>query len=103
MEIDRREGSIVSAKFPAPVSQGPLGAMWLVEMTATEALSQDDGRPAPPSREAQGLAERRPGPLRVHGHNQYGEHAHGVFLDQIYVGGGAYRHRDGLTAAGPPA
>ncbi len=30
LEVVARPGSIVSAQFPAPVSQGPLGAMWLV-------------------------------------------------------------------------
>ena len=31
MKVIARPGSIVSASFPAPVGQGPIGAMWLVE------------------------------------------------------------------------
>ena len=40
VEVISTPGSIVAAQFPAPVSQGPLGTMWLVEVTATEALSK---------------------------------------------------------------
>jgi len=40
MKVIARPGSIVSATFPAPVGQGPIGAMWLVETTVTEVLSK---------------------------------------------------------------
>ena len=101
MEIVAREGSIVSARFPAPVSQGPLGAMWLVENVATAALSRlmatsDDAYRARRKSSPNG----GPDFWGLFGNNQYGEHFHGFMLDMIYVGGGAYAHRDGLSPQG---
>jgi N-methylhydantoinase B len=95
-----RPGSIVSAKFPAPVSQGPLGAMWLVETVATAALSRLVATDKDYVREAQSSANGGPDLYAFFGHNQYGEHFHGALLDMIYVGGGAYSHRDGLSPQG---
>jgi N-methylhydantoinase B len=100
IEIVARQGSIVSAKFPAPVSQGPLGAMWLVENTATTALSKLVATRESYIREAQASPNGGPDFWALFGHNQYGEHFHGHMLDLIYVGGGAYTHRDGLAPQG---
>ena len=100
VKVIAREGSIVSAKFPAPVSQGPLGAMWLVEMTAIAALSKMVSTTAKTMREAQASPNGGPDFLGLFGLNQYGEPNHGVLLDMIYVGGGAYQHRDGLSPQG---
>jgi N-methylhydantoinase B len=100
MEIVAREGSIVSARFPAPVSQGPLGAMWLVENVATAALSKLMATSDKYIREAQSSPNGGPDFWGFFGINQYGEHYHGLTLDMIYVGGGAYVHRDGLAPQG---
>src|SRR3954470_10704388 len=100
MEIVAREGSIVSAKFPAPVSQGPLGAMWLVENVATAALSKLMATSEAYIAEAQSSPNGGPDFWALFGNNQYGEHFHGFMLDMIYVGGGAYSNRDGLSPQG---
>jgi N-methylhydantoinase B len=100
IEVVAREGSIVSARFPAPVSQGPLGAMWLVETVATNALSKMVATSPKYLREAQSSPNGGPDGLGMHGLNQYGEPAHNSFLDMIYAGGGAYAHRDGLSPQG---
>ena len=100
IEVVAREGSIVSARFPAPVSQGPLGAMWLVETVATAALSKLVATSPKYLAEAQASPNGGPDGLGMHGRNQYGEPAHNSFLDMIYAGGGAYQHRDGLSPQG---
>lgn len=100
MKLVSRPGSIVSARFPAPVSQGPLGAMWLVETVATAALSRLAATDKDYIHEAQASPNGGPDLYAFFGHNQYGEHFHGALLDMIYVGGGAYSHRDGLTPQG---
>jgi N-methylhydantoinase B len=100
MKVIAREGSIVSARFPAPVSQGPLGAMWLVEMVVTEALSLMMSTHPKYIAEAQAAPNGGPDGFSVHGINQHGEQTHGSFLDQIYVGGGAYFDHDGLSPQG---
>ena len=100
IEVVAREGSIVCAKFPAPVSQGPLGAMWLVETVATNALSKLVATSPKYLAEAQASPNGGPDGLGMHGRNQYGEPAHNSFLDMIYAGGGAYAHRDGLSPQG---
>jgi N-methylhydantoinase B len=51
-------------------------------------------------REAQASPAGGPDLFNVSGLNQYGEQAGAVFLDQTMTGGGAYAHRDGLTAQG---
>ena len=100
IEVIAREGSIVSARFPAPVSQGPLGAMWLVESVATAALSKLVATSDKYRIEGQAAPNGGPDNLGLHGLNQFGEPTHGTFLDMIYVGGGAYAHRDGLSPQG---
>lgn len=100
VEIESREGSVVSARFPAPVSQGPLGAMWLVETVATNALSKLVSTTEGYMAEAQASPNGGPDHLGLHGLNQHGEFFHSSILDMIYVGGGAYAHRDGLSPQG---
>ena len=100
VEIESREGSVVSARFPAPVSQGPLGAMWLVETVATAALSKLAASTEAFLAEAQAAPNGGPDHLGLHGLNQHGEFFHSSILDMIYVGGGAYAHRDGLSPQG---
>ena len=100
VEIRSRKGSIVDAQYPAPVSQGPLGAMWLTEIVSTEALSKLVSTSDTLAREAQAAPAGAPDLFNVAGLNQYGEPAAAVFLDQTMTGGGAYAHRDGLTVQG---
>ena len=100
IEVIAHPGSIVSAEFPAPVSQGPLGTMWLIEVTATEALSKLMATDLAAMRESQAAPASGPDLFNVSGRNQYGEPTGGVFLDQTMTGGGAYRHRDGITVQG---
>ena len=88
------------ANFPAACSQGPLGAMWLVENVVTTALSKLVATDKSYIREAQASPNGGPDYLGLHGKNQYGEPFHGAILDMIYVGGGAYSHRDGLSPQG---
>ncbi len=100
MKVIAREGSIVSAKFPAPVGQGPIGAMWLVETTVTEVLSKLVASSRKYIGEAQAAPNGGPDTFNLQGQNQYGEPNRGASLDQVYVGGGAYSHRDGLSPQG---
>lgn len=100
MKVIARPGSIVSATFPAPVGQGPIGAMWLVETTITEALSKLVATSPDLIREAQASPNGGPDPIGFEGVNQYGEVMRGGNFDMVYVGGGAYSHRDGLSPQG---
>jgi N-methylhydantoinase B len=100
VEVIAPPGLVCSAEWPAPVSQGPLGAMWLTEVTATEALSKLVASSPEFMREAQAAPAGGPDLFNVSGRNQYGEPAGGVMLDQLMTGGGAYAHRDGLSAQG---
>lgn len=93
-------GLICSAQWPAPVSQGPLGAMWLTEVTATEVLSKLVSTSRSFLGEAQAAPAGGPDIFNIDGPNQYGEPASGVMLDQTTTGGGAYAHRDGLSPQG---
>ena len=100
MKVVTRPGSIVSARFPAPVSQGPLGAMWLVEMVVTDTMSLLAATSAKYLKEAQASPNGGPDGFQVHGINQFGERTAGAMLDMIYVGGGAYPDHDGLSPQG---
>ena len=100
LKVIARPGSIVSATFPAPVGQGPIGAMWLVETTVVEALSKLVSTSPTLIREAQASPNGGPDPIGFEGGNQYGEISRGGNFDMVYVGGGAYSHRDGLSPQG---
>lgn len=100
IEVIAPPGLICSAEWPAPVSQGPLGAMWLTETTATEVLSKLVSTSPGHIVEAQAAPSGGPDIFTVDGLNQHGEPATGVMLDQTMSGGGAYAHRDGLSPQG---
>jgi N-methylhydantoinase B len=100
IEVIAPPGLICSAQWPAPVSQGPLGAMWLTETTAVEVVSKLMSTAPKLMREAQASPSAGPDIFNIHGRNQYGEPATGVMLDQTMTGGGAYMHRDGLSPQG---
>lgn len=93
-------GLIVSAQWPAPVSQGPLGVMWLTELTSVEVISKLVATSPDYIGEAQAAPSGGPDVFNIHGRNQHGEPATGVMLDQTMTGGGAYAHRDGLSPQG---
>ncbi|HST39407.1 MAG TPA: hydantoinase B/oxoprolinase family protein, partial [Conexibacter sp.] len=93
IEVIAPPGLICSAEWPAPVSQGPLGAMWLTETTATEVLSKLVSTSPDHIVEAQASPSGGPDIFTVDGLNQHGEPATGVMLDQTMSGGGAYAHR----------
>lgn len=100
LKIESREGSIVSCRFPAPCSQGPLGAMWLVEVTTTEAISKLMATHPEFIAEAQSAPASGPDLFHIHGKNQYGEPATAPILEVMLSGGGAYTHRDGINVSG---
>jgi N-methylhydantoinase B len=100
IEVIAPPGLIVSAQWPAPVSQGPLGAMWLAETTSIEVLSKLASTSGDYMGEAQASPAGGPDIFTVDGLNQHGEPATGVVLDQTMTGGGAYVHRDGLSPQG---
>jgi len=100
VEVIAQEGSIVSCSFPAPCSQGPLGAMWLVEVTTTEAISKLMATHPDYVREAQAAPASGPDLFHIHGKNQYGEPATAPILEVMLSGGGAYAHRDGINVSG---
>lgn len=100
LEVISHEGSIVSCKFPAPCSQGPLGAMWLVEVTTTEVISKLMATHPDYLAEAQAAPASGPDLFHIHGKNQYGEPATAPILEVMLSGGGAYAHRDGVTVSG---
>lgn len=100
LEVEATEGSIVSCKFPAPCSQGPLGAMWLIEVTTTEVMSKLMATHPDYLREAQASPASGPDLFHIHGKNQYGEPATAPILEVMLSGGGAYAHRDGISVSG---
>ena len=100
MKIVAREGSIVCSRYPAPVGQGPIGAMWLVESVVTEAFSRMMATHPKYIAEASAMPNGGPDTFTLLGQNQYGEPNRGGTLDQAHVGGGAYCHRDGLSPQG---
>jgi len=100
VEVIAKPASIVQAQFPAPVSQGPLGTMWLIEVVATEALSKLMAASGEFMRESQASPKGGCDLFNVSGRNQYGEHFGGTLLDQTIAGGGAYQHRDGISGQG---
>jgi N-methylhydantoinase B len=100
IEVIAPPGLICSAQWPAPVSQGPLGAMWLAEITSIEVVSKLMSTSPELMREAQSSPAGGPDIFNIHGLNQHGEPATGVMLDQTMTGGGAYAHRDGLSPQG---
>lgn len=100
LEVLSTEGSIVSCKFPAPCSQGPLGAMWLVEVTTTEVISKLMATHPDYLAEAQSSPASGPDLFHIHGRNQYGEPATAPILEVMLSGGGAYAHRDGVSVSG---
>ena len=100
LEILSREGSVVACKFPAPCSQGPLGAMWLVEVTTTEVMSKLMASHPDYVREAQAAPASGPDLFHIHGRNQFGEPATAPILEVMLSGGGAYSHRDGINVSG---
>jgi N-methylhydantoinase B len=100
LEILANEGSVISCSFPAPCSQGPLGAMWLVEVTTTEAISKLMASHPDYVREAQAAPASGPDLFHIHGRNQFGEPATAPILEVMLSGGGAYSHRDGITVSG---
>lgn len=100
VEVLATEGSVVSCKFPAPCSQGPLGAMWLIEVTTTEVVSKLMATHPDYLREAQAAPASGPDLFHIHGKNQYGEPATAPILEVMLSGGGAYAHRDGINVSG---
>lgn len=100
LEVLSTEGSIVSCRFPAPCSQGPLGAMWLVEVTTTEVISKLMATHPDYLAEAQSSPASGPDLFHIHGRNQYGEPATAPILEVMLSGGGAYAHRDGVSVSG---
>lgn len=100
LEVLSREGSVVACKFPAPCSQGPLGAMWLVEVTTTEVMSKLMASHPDYVREAQAAPASGPDLFHIHGRNQFGEPATAPILEVMLSGGGAYSHRDGISVSG---
>ena len=74
--------------------------MWLVEGVVTEVLSKLVRPARNTSREAQASPNGGPDTFNLTGLNQYGEPNHGSQSRHIYVGGGAYVHRDGLSPQG---
>jgi N-methylhydantoinase B len=93
-------GLIVNAAWPAPVSLGAVGSIWLVELTALEALSKLVACAPGLAAEAQAAPPGAPDIMRVSGLDQYGELFGSPMLDQSFAGEGAYGHRDGLAARG---
>lgn len=98
--VESTEGSVVSCTFPAPCSQGPLGAMWLVEVTTTEVISKLMATHPDYIREAQAAPASGPDLFHIHGKNQYGEPATAPILEVMLSGGGAYSHRNGINVSG---
>jgi N-methylhydantoinase B len=74
--------------------------MWLVEGMVVEVLSKLASTSPKYMREAQASPNGGPDTFNLAGLNQYGEPNHGANLDMVYVGGGAYSHRDGLSPQG---
>ncbi|NWJ73928.1 hydantoinase B/oxoprolinase family protein [Pseudonocardia sp. ICBG1122] len=100
VEVVAPEGLICSARFPAPVSQGPLGSTWLAELAAIEVVSKLLSTRDDLMSEAQAAPSGGPDVFNVDGLNQHGEPASGVMLDQTMTGGPAYPQHDGLSPAG---
>lgn len=94
------EGLVVSAAWPAPVSLGAVGVIWLSEMLCVEVLSKLTACSTTMASEAQANPPGAPDIFRVSGMDQFGEFFGGPLLDMGWMGEAAYEHRDGLTSRG---
>jgi N-methylhydantoinase B len=77
-----------------------LEAGWLVEMTATEALSKLVALSDTLMREGQAAPAGGPDQFVYSGINAHGDRFTHVILDCLATGGGAYCHRDGVWTQG---
>jgi N-methylhydantoinase B len=100
LDVVARPGLVVNAAFPAPVSLGAVGTIWLSEVTALEALSKLVACSPTLVQEAQACPPGGPDILRVFGLDQYGEPFGTPMLDQGFTGEAAYHHRDGMAGRG---
>ncbi|MBM2811903.1 MAG: 5-oxoprolinase, partial [Chloroflexi bacterium] len=94
------EGLVVNAAWPAPVSLGAVGVIWLSEMICVEALSKLTACSTTMANEAHANPPGAPDIFRVMGMDQFGEFFGGPLLDMGWMGEAAYQHRDGLTSRG---
>jgi N-methylhydantoinase B len=100
MKIVTQPGLVVSASWPAPVSLGAVGVIWLAEVVAVEALSKMMACSPTLKDEAQANPPGAPDIFRVAGLDQYGEPFGGPMLDMGWMGEAAFGHRDGITVRG---
>ncbi len=100
LKVVTKPRTVVNAAWPAPVSLGAVGVIWLAEAVVVEALSKLVACSPSLANEAQANPPSAPDIFRVAGIDQHGELFGGPLLDMGFMGGGAYGHRDGLPAAG---
>jgi N-methylhydantoinase B len=100
IEVKAPPRLIVTAESPAPVSQGPLGSIWLAEIVTIEVMSKLVASHPRYIREAQAAPGGGPDIFNPSGIDQYGDYDGWLLLEQMSTGGGSYVHRDGLDPQG---
>ncbi|MFC1817001.1 hydantoinase B/oxoprolinase family protein, partial [Thermodesulfobacteriota bacterium] len=99
--IQSREGSVVDAKYPAPVSGAPVNAGWKVQNTAFLALSKMLSCSERYKENAMAVWVGASFVYNVFGTNQYGKPFGTMMLSSTLGGGGARCFGDGYDNSGP--
>ncbi|WP_418057630.1 hydantoinase B/oxoprolinase family protein [Pimelobacter simplex] len=100
IEIVCPDRTLLTSLPPAACSQGPLGGIWMAEMTTTEAVSKLMATHPTYIDEAQASPAGGTDLFCPNGIDQYGDYSGWIVLDAMQTGGGAYAHRDGLSPQG---
>ncbi len=100
-DILSQEGSVVDARFPAPVSGAPVNAGWSVQNTAGLALSQMLSASEKFKGNAMAVWVGSSFVYNVFGTNQYGKPFGTMMLSSTLGGGGARSLGDGYDNSGP--
>lgn len=100
IEIECPDRTLLTCLPPAACSQGPLGGIWMAEITTTQAVSRLLATHPTYIGEAQASPAGGVDLFCPSGIDQYGDYSGWILLDQMQTGGGAYTHRDGLGPQG---
>lgn len=100
-DIQSREGSVVDAKYPAPVSGAPVNAGWKVQNTASLALSKMLSSSERYKENAMAVWVGSSFVYNVFGMNQYGKPFGTMMLSSTLGGGGARYFGDGYDYSSP--
>ncbi|HEY5477463.1 MAG TPA: hydantoinase B/oxoprolinase family protein [Tepidiformaceae bacterium] len=100
VEIITAEGTIVHARYPAPVGASSVGAAWCASHAVVAAISKMIATDEHAGAEATATSDGSWPLLNLFGLNRFGEPFGDMFLDPLAWGGGAYQSRDGIDSGG---